>query len=204
MSTILQFKKFFCLIFFKWSIFTVFIESVSILLLSLFFNVLVFSLWRMWDLSFLARDQTCTPCIGQRSLNHWTAREIPKKFFIFIFYLFFKKFYHIVLVLPYINMNPPRVYTCSPSWTPFPPPSPPHPSGSSLAPALSTLSHASNLDWWSVSHMILYTFQCYSLRSSQPRLLPQSPKDCYIHLCLFCCLAYRVIVTIFLNSIYMC
>ena len=33
--------------------------------------------------------------------------------------------------------------------------------------------------------------------------LPQSPKDCSIHLCLFCCLSYRVIVTIFLNSIYM-
>ena len=28
-------------------------------------------------------------------------------------------------------MNPPRVYTCSPSWTPHPPPSPSHPSGSS-------------------------------------------------------------------------
>jgi len=35
------------------------------------------------------------------------------------------------LVLPYINMNPPRVYTCSPSWTPLPPPSLYHPSGSS-------------------------------------------------------------------------
>ena len=35
------------------------------------------------------------------------------------------------MVLPYINMNPPRVYTYSPSWTPFPPPSPYHPSGSS-------------------------------------------------------------------------
>ena len=34
-------------------------------------------------------------------------------------------------------------------------------------------------------------------------LPPQSPKDCSIHLCLFCCLAYRVIITIFLNSIYM-
>ena len=31
----------------------------------------------------------------------------------------------------------------------------------------------------------------------------QSPKVSSIHLCLFCCLAYRVIVTIFLNSIYM-
>ena len=33
-----------------------------------------------------------------------------------------------------------------------------------------------------------------------PLPLAQSPKDCSIHLCLFCCLAYRVIVTIFLNS----
>ena len=28
-------------------------------------------------------------------------------------------------------MHPPRVYTCSPSWTPLPPPFPYHPSGSS-------------------------------------------------------------------------
>ena len=35
------------------------------------------------------------------------------------------------MVLPYIDMNPPWVYMCSPSWTPLPPPSPSHPSGSS-------------------------------------------------------------------------
>ena len=35
------------------------------------------------------------------------------------------------MVLPYINMNPPRVYMCSPSWTSLPPSSPYHPSGSS-------------------------------------------------------------------------
>ena len=52
--------------------------------------------------------------------------------------------------------------------------------------------------------MIIYMFQCYSLESSHPCLLPQSPKVCPLHLCLFCCLTYRVIVTIFLNSIYMC
>ena len=34
------------------------------------------------------------------------------------------------MVLPYINMNLPQVYTCSPSWTPLPPPSQYHPSGS--------------------------------------------------------------------------
>ena len=79
----------------------------------------------------------------------------------------------------------------------------PIPQGHPSAPALSTLSHASNLDWQSVSHMIIYMFQCYSLKSSRPCLLPQSPKDCSIHPCLFCFLAYRVIITIFRNSIYM-
>ena len=39
--------------------------------------------------------------------------------------------YNIVLVLPYIDMNPTWVYMCSPSWAPLPPPSPYHPSGSS-------------------------------------------------------------------------
>ena len=29
-------------------------------------------------ISCLTRDRTRTPCIGRRSLNHWTAREVPK------------------------------------------------------------------------------------------------------------------------------
>ena len=46
----------------------------------------------------------------------------------FIFLFFKYKFiyltggwllYNIKLVLPYINLNPPQVYTCSPSWTPL-------------------------------------------------------------------------------------
>ena len=49
----------------------------------------------------------------------------------FLFFLNFILFYNIVLVLPYINMHLPQVYTCSPSWTLLPPPSPYHPSGSS-------------------------------------------------------------------------
>ena len=87
-----------------------------------------------------------------------------------------------------------------------PPTSPPHPTpqGHPSAPAPSTLSHASNLDWPSISHMIIYMFQYYSLKSSYPRLLPQSPKVCSLYLCLSCSLAYRVIITIFLNSIYIC
>ena len=80
----------------------------------------------------------------------------------------------------------------------------PIPLGHPSAPALSILYNASNLDQQFISHMIIYMFQCPSPKSSHPHPLPQSPKDCSIHLCLFCCLAYRVIVTIFLNSIYMC
>ena len=36
-------------------------------------------------------------------------------------------------------------------------------------------------------------FQCHSPKSSHPITLTQSPKDCSAHLCLFCCLGYRVI-----------
>ena len=77
------------------------------------------------------------------------------------------------------------------------------PLGHPSAPAPSIQYHASNLDWRLVSYMILYMFQCHSPKSSHPLPPPQSPKDCSIHQCLFCCLVYRVIVTIFLNSIYM-
>ena len=53
------------------------------------------------------------------------------------------------------------------------PPSIPLPSlGCPGALALSALLHASNLDWWSISHMVTYMFLCYSLKSSQARLLP--------------------------------
>ena len=94
--------------------------------------------------------------------------------------------------------------TCVPhpdplSHLPFHPISQDHP----IAPSLRTLPHASNLDGWSISHMIICIFQYNSLKSSHPRLLPQSPTVCSLHLCLFCCVTYRVIITIILNSIYM-
>ena len=97
-------------------------------------------------------------------------------------------------------MNQPWIYMCSPSWSPLPSPSPSHPSVSSQCTSPEHLSHASNLGWRSVSHLIIYMFQCYSLRSSHPCLLPQSPNVSPIHLHLFFCPAFRVIITIFLNS----
>ena len=73
---------------------------------------------------------------------------------------------------------------------------PPHtiPLGRPSAPAPSIQYRASNLDWRLIPYMILYVLQCHSPKSSYPLPLPQSPKDCSIHQCLFCCLLYRVIV----------
>ena len=126
----------------------------------------------------------------------------PLIFLILIFTLFyFTVLYWFCHTLTWIS------HGCT--WVPNPePPSylPPHiisldhPS----APAPSILYPVSNVDWWFVSYVIVYMFQCHSPKSSHPRPLPQSPKVCSIHLCLFCCLTYRVIITIFLNSIYMC
>ena len=83
------------------------------------------------------------------------------------------------MVLPYINMHPPRVYTCSH----HEPAShlPPHtiPPGHPGAPAPSLLYRVSNVDWRFVSYMILYMFQCHSPKSSPPPS-PTESKDCFI------------------------
>ena len=52
----------------------------SLLNLSWYSFCFVFWPCGMWDLSPLIRDRTHTPCIGRRSLNHWTAREVPLYF----------------------------------------------------------------------------------------------------------------------------
>ena len=129
-------------------------------------------------------------------------------FFNFYFYFIFLNFilfkftilYWFCHILKWICHR----YTC----VPHPEPSsllPTHtiPLGRPSAPAPSIQYRASNLDWRLISYMILCIFQCHSPKSSHPLPLPQSPKDCIIHQCLFCCLIHRVIVTIFLNPIYM-
>ena len=91
-------------------------------------------------------------------------------------------------------------------WTilnPLPRPSPSHPSGSSqcTGPERPVLC----IEPWLAIYFIYGNIHVSMLFliSSHPHLLPQSPKLSSLHLCLFCCLTYRVIVTIFLNSIYM-
>ena len=75
-NTLLYFDISFLSFFFflTWTIFKVFVEFVTILLL---FYVLVFWPLGMWDLSSPARDWTRITCTGRQSLNHWTAREVP-------------------------------------------------------------------------------------------------------------------------------
>ena len=100
--------------------------------------------------------------------------------------IFFKLFFfYLWWILSYIEMKQPWVYMCSPSQSPLPPPSPPVPCRFSQCTRSERLSHASNLGWWSVSPYIIYMFQCCSLETSHPCLLPQSLKDCSINLCLF-------------------
>ena len=87
---------------------------------------------------------------------------------------------------------------CSPSRTLLPPPFPHHPSGSSQC--TSPGHPVSYIEPGQVIHFlydIIYVSMPFSQIIPPP---PQSPKDCSIHQCLFCCLTYRVIVTIFLNS----
>jgi len=57
---------------------------------------------------------------------------------------------------------------------PSPLPRHPMPLGCPGALALSALLHASNLYWSSVLHMVIYMFQCYSLKSSQNSLWTMS------------------------------
>ena len=83
-----------------------------------------------------------------------------------------------VHVFPILKLQPPWTYHLPPI---------PIPLGHPSAPALSTLYHALNLDWWFVSHVISYMFQCHSPISSCPHPLPQNPKTV-----LYICVSFAV------------
>ena len=128
---------------------------------------------------------------------------------------FFFLLYNIVLVLPYINMHPPRVYTCSPSWTLLPRPSPYHPSGSSQFTSSKHPVSCSNLDWQFISYTILYMFQCYSPKSFPPpspteskrlfytsvSLLLSRIQGCHYHLSKFHIYALVYCIGVFLSGL---
>ena len=125
-------------------------------------------------------------------------------YFLFIFSFIFTLFYFTILywfchTLTWIHHG----CTCVPKHEP-PSHLPPHniSLGHHRAPAASMLYPALDIDWRFDPYMLVYMLQCHSPKSSHPLPLPLSPKVCYTHLCLFCCLAYRVVIAIFLNSIY--
>ena len=124
--------------------------------------------------------------------------------FIYFLILIFTLFYFTILywfchTLTWIHHG----CTCVPKHEP-PSHLPPHniSLGHYRSPAPNMLYPALDIDWRFDSYMIVCMLQCHSPKSSHP--LPLSPKVRFTHLCLFCCLAYRVVIAIFLNSIYMC
>ena len=126
------------------------------------------------------------------------------QFILFYFIFYFILLYNTVLVLPYIDMNQPWVYMSSQSWTPLPPPTPYHLSGSS--PCTSPKHPVSCIE-----HRLAICFLHDSIHVSMPfsQIIPPSPSPSESKSPLYtsvslCCLAYRVIIAIFLNSIYMC
>ena len=145
----------------------------------------------LWHLNF-----TLFLGILGTSITLLSTRRLCVYFFFFNFTILYW-FYHISkwICHRYTCVPHPEPSTLLPSRT--------IPLGHPSAPAPSIQYRASKLDWRLVSYMILYMFQCHSPKSSHPLPLPQSPKGCSIHQCLFCCLVHRVIVTIFLNSIHM-
>ena len=71
------------------------------------------------------------------SSDFFSSQRYLPFFFFFFFYLWW--------ILSYIEMKQPRVYMCSPSQSPLPPPSPPIPARFSQCTRSEHLSHASNL-----------------------------------------------------------
>ena len=73
-------------------------------------------------------------------------------------------------------------------------PAPPHPLGCQ-GTKLGSLCCIAVSHWLSLSHMVVYICQCYSLNWSHPLFLRLCPQDCPLCLCLYSCPANRFIST---------
>ena len=105
----------------------------------------------------------------------------------------------ILWFLPYTEMNQPWVYMCSPSWTPLPPPFPSHPSGSSQC-----TSPECPVSCIEPGLAICFTYDNIhvSMLFSPTLAISHRVQKSVLYTCVFCCPTCRVIITIFLNSIY--
>ena len=99
-----------------------------------------------------------------------------------------KLLYNIVLVLLYINMNPPRVYMCSPSWNP-PPTSLPVPSLWVIPvhqPQASCILHQT----WTGDSFLIWYYTCFN------DILPNHPTLSLSHrvqkTVLYICVSFAV------------
>ena len=87
-------------------------------------------------------------------------------------YFYFILLYNTVLVLSYIDMNPPWVYMSSQSWIPFPPPTPYHLSGSFLC---TSPKHPVSC----IKHRLALCFLHDRIHVSMPfsQIIPPSPSQ---------------------------
>ena len=118
---------------------------------------------------FFKRISMCAFSLVNKYLAEWVF------FFLFVNFILFFNF-TILYWFCHISEWIPHRYIC----VPHPEPSsllPPCtiPLGRPSATAPSIQYRASNLDWWLISYMILYMFQCHSPKSSHTLPLPQSP-----------------------------
>ena len=126
-----------------------------------------------------------------------------KDFSLFFFNLnFIFLLYNTVLVLPYIDMNPPQVYMSSQPWTLLPPPSPYHLSGSSQC---TSPKHPVSC----IKPRLVIHFLHDSIHVSMPfsQIIPPSPSPTESKSLFFTSVSLllsRIQGDIFLNSIYMC
>ena len=133
-----------------------------------YFTAALFTIVKIW------KQSNCPSIKWIKKM--WSIYTTCLFFLIYLFYL--EVNYNIVIFA--IHWHESAMCTCiPPSWNPLLPPPHPIPLGCPHPPALSALIHALNLDWSSIPHMVIYMFQCDSLKSSHPHLLPQSPKDCF-------------------------